>query len=72
MNEPPRSNHRIWINDYAWFQVFLEDGEPTLVLKTETVWSSDHDLTANKMMSQRVRKAIEQAKSEARKEGKER
>lgn len=52
---------RVWIDDYSWFDVVLVNGEPVSVIESRTVWSAG-DKGGNKMMSERIRLAIETAK----------
>lgn len=55
-------SHKIHIDDYAWFSVALDDnGEPQLVTECRVVWSPGRQPN-NAMMTERVRRAIEQAK----------
>ena len=56
---------RVWVSDYEWFDVTLENGEPTSVIYCRTVWSGDKDHSGSTMMSERVRRAIEHAKRHA-------
>jgi hypothetical protein len=54
---------KITINDYEGFDVSLDDDtlEPLLVIHWRVVWSGG-DKAVSKIMSERVRRAIESAK----------
>lgn len=55
--------HQIYINDYETFDVVLgDDGEAKSVYLRRLVWTDARDHSGNAMMSERVRRAIEQAK----------
>ena len=55
------------IDDYSWFDVELdENNEPKSVTESRMVWAGGKDRgTGSKVMSERVRRAVAAAKSEA-------
>jgi len=53
---------RVWVNDYEWFDVTLdESGEPVLVVHSRKLWPGP---PGSPPISERVRRAIEQAKAD--------
>jgi hypothetical protein len=55
------TKRQVYIDDYSWFDVSLDEkGEVTQVIESRVVWPT-RDLP-NKLMSERIRRAIEVAK----------
>ena len=56
------TRHKVVIDDYSWFDVMLDErGEPQQVIECRVAWSPRRD-PDNKMMSERIKRAIEQAR----------
>jgi hypothetical protein len=59
------TKHRVRIDDYSWFDVTLNEAhEPELVIHSRVVWSGG-DKGGNRMMSERIKRAINLAKKES-------